>query len=157
LILNADAVPDKLPEQLLQRISQVTNRRARVVLDTIAQNGKITTEELKQLGYDHPPRAARDVRELGFALVTTMVKSVSGKRMAAYTLALNIEAGKTGRLQLPKKERATIIEAAGGECQLCGATHDLQIDHRVPLSSGGRILKRTARRLYGGVWHLQSS
>jgi len=42
---------------------------------------------------------------------------------------------------LPKKERATIIEAAGGECQLCGATHDLQIDHRVPYQVAGESLK----------------
>lgn len=141
LILNADTVADKLPEQLLQRIAQVTNKRARVVLDTIARNGKITTEELKQLGYDHPPRAARDVRELGFTLVTTMVKNAAGKRMAAYTLALGIEAGKTGRLQVPKKERDAIIQAAGGKCQLCGAMHDLQVDHRVPYEVAGESLK----------------
>src|SRR5438552_18048648 len=36
LILNVDAVADTLPEQLLQRIAQVKNKRARVVLDTIA-------------------------------------------------------------------------------------------------------------------------
>ena len=146
---------DKLPEQLLQRIAQVTNKRARVVLDTIAKNGRITTEELKQLGYDHPPRAARDVRELGFTLVTAMVKNVAGKRMAAYTLALGIEAGKTGRLQIPKKERDAIIQVTGGKCRLCGATHDLQVDHRVP-SSSWRIFEREAQRLYGALWHLQS-
>ena len=134
-------MPDKLPDPLLQRIAQVTNKRARVVLDTIAKNGKITTEELKRLGYDHPPRAARDVRELGFTLVTTMEKNVAGKRMAAYTLALGIEAGKTGRVQVPKKARDAIIEAAGGKCQLCGATHDLQVDHRVPYQVAGESLK----------------
>lgn len=135
---------DKLPEQLLQHIAQVTNQRAREVLDTIAKNGRITTEELQQLGYDHPPRAARDVRELGFTLVTTMVKNNSGKRMAAYTLALDVEAGKTGRLQLPKKEREAIIEAGGGKCQLCGAPHDLQVDHRVPYGVAGESLKGQA-------------
>lgn len=139
-----DAVAEKLPEQLLQRIAQVTNKRARVVLDTIARNGQITTEQLKQLGYDHPPRAARDVRELGFTLVTTMVKNLAGKRMAAYTLALDFEAGKTGRLQVPKRERDNIIEAAGGKCQLCGAMHDLQVDHRVPYQVAGESLKGQA-------------
>jgi hypothetical protein len=95
----------KLPETLLARIAQVTNKRARLVLDTIAEKGKITTEELQKLGYDHAPRAARDVRELGFTLVTTMIKNASGKRMAEYSLALNVEAGKTGRLSIAQ-ERA---------------------------------------------------
>ena len=134
-------MPEKLPEQLLQRIAEVTNKRARVVLDTIAAKGQITTEELQKLGYNHPPRAARDVRELGFTLVTTRVKNAEGKGMAAYTLALNVEAGKTGRLQLPRKERNQLIEAAGGRCQLCGATHDLQVDHRVPYEVAGESLK----------------
>lgn len=103
----------RLPEELLTRIAQVTNKRARLVLDTIAQKGSITTEELQKLGYEHAPRAARDVRELGFTLVTTMIKTASGKRMAEYSLALNVEAGKTGRLQLPKKERDAVIQASG--------------------------------------------
>lgn len=133
----------KLPEELRTRIAQVTNKRARLVLDTIAEKGSITTEELQKLGYEHAPRAARDVRELGFTLVTTMVKNATGKRMAKYSLALNVEAGETGRLQLPKKERDAIIEAAGGKCQLCGATHDLQVDHRVPYQVAGESLKGT--------------
>jgi len=134
-------VADKLSEQILERIAQVTNKRARVVLDAIAKNGKITTEQLQRLGYDHPPRAARDVRELGFTLVTKMVTNAGGKRMAEYTLASNVEAGKTGRLQLPKKERDSVIQVAGGKCQLCGATHDLQVDHRVPYEVAGESLK----------------
>jgi hypothetical protein len=133
----------KLPEELLTRIAQVTNKRARLVLDTIAQKGSITTAELQKLGYDHAPRAARDVRELGFTLVTTMVKNASGKRMAEYSLALNVEAVKTGRLRLPKKDRDAVIRASGGKCQLCGAAHDLQVDHRVPYQVAGESLKGT--------------
>jgi hypothetical protein len=134
----------KLPEELRARIAQVTNKRARLVLDTIAEKGTITTAELQKLGYEHAPRAARDVRELGFTLVTTMVKNAKGKRMAEYSLALNVETGKTGRVQLPKKERDSIVEAVGGKCQLCGATHDLQVDHRVPYQVAGESLKGSA-------------
>ncbi len=135
----------KLPEELLVLIAQVTNKRARLVLDTIVEKGNVTTEELQKLGYDHAPRAARDVRELGFTLVTKMVKNANGKRMAQYSLALKVEAGKTGRLQLPKKERDAIIKAAGGKCQLCGAAHDLQVDHRVPYQVAGESLKGSAK------------
>ncbi len=63
--------------------------------------------------------------------------------MAEYSLALDVEAGKTGRLQLPKKERDAVIQASGGKCQLCGATHDLQVDHRVPYQVAGESFKGT--------------
>lgn len=133
-------MPKNFPPELLARIKEVTNKRARIVLDTIVKNGRITTEELKILGYDHPPRAARDVRELGFTLITTMVTGSEGKRMAAYSLGTALDAAKSGRLQLPKKERDAVIAAAGQKCQICGATHDLQVDHRVPYQVAGETL-----------------
>jgi len=52
--------------------------------------------------------------------------------MAAYSLTIGSDIKKTGREQLPKKDRDALILAAGSKCQICGATHDLQIDHRVP-------------------------
>jgi hypothetical protein len=137
-------MPEKLPEKLLVHIAQVTNKRARIVLDTIVEKGSITTEDLEKLGYKHAPRATRDARELGFAIITKMIKTASGKRMAEYSLALDVEVGKTGRLQLPKKERNALIHAAGGKCQICGAAHDLQVDHRVPYQIAGESLKSTA-------------
>jgi hypothetical protein len=135
-------VADKLPREILKRISKVTNKRARLVLDTIARRGAITTEELKRAGYDHPPRAARDVRELGFRLITTRVKGSTGRLIAAYSLDVSaaVEERKSGRVQLPKRERDAIIAAAGGKCQICGATHDLQVDHRVPYEVAGESL-----------------
>lgn len=82
------------------------------------------------------------MRELGFKLKTTIVKNtITGKRMAAYTLVAKFEAGKLGRVQLPKKVRNEIIAAAGEKCQICGARHDLQVDHRVPYEVAGESLK----------------
>lgn len=129
---------EKLPQDLLDRIGKVTNRRARVVLDTIVKKGSITTEELKEIGYDHPPRAARDARELGFSLVTIRVKSRAGRSIGAYTFGSGThDTGKSGRQLLPKKERDEIMERAGRKCQLCGATHNLQVDHRIPYEVAG--------------------
>lgn len=135
---------DRLPREILKRISEVTNKRARLVLDSIAQRGAITTEELKNAGYDHPPRAARDVRELGFRLITTRVKGSTGRPIAAYSLDVStaLEAKKSGRVPLPKRERDAIIATAGHRCQICGATHDLQVDHRVPYEIAGESLRR---------------
>lgn len=140
-MIHDPTVAKDFPEELLARINEVKNKRARLVLDTIVKNGSITTEQLKNLGYDHPPRAARDVRELGFTLVTTMVTGAGGKRMAAYSLGTAIDSAKSGRVQLAKRERDAVIATAGGKCQICGGLHDLQVDHRVPYEVAGESLK----------------
>ncbi|MDR3764150.1 MAG: HNH endonuclease [Acidobacteriota bacterium] len=135
----------KLPPLFAEQIKGVTNKRARLVLDRIARNGSITTEELKNLGYDHPPRARMDAIDLGFPMKTTRVKSSDGKKnIASYSFDLSGmlgEPGKSGRLAVPKKQREAILAEAGNRCELCGATHDLQIDHRVPYQVAGESLK----------------
>ena len=60
----------KLPSEFAARIKTVTNKRARLVLDRIATNGSITTEELQEIGYVHPPRARMDAIDLGFPIKT---------------------------------------------------------------------------------------
>jgi hypothetical protein len=134
-----------LPDEFVARIKAVTNKRARLVLDRIAKSGSITTEELKILGYDHPPRARMDAIDLGFPMTTTRVRSQDGKKsIAAYTFDLSgkfDERTKAGRVALPKKKRSEIIAKAGNKCELCGATHDLQVDHRVPYQVAGESLK----------------
>lgn len=132
----------KNQSDILQQIEQVTNRRARFVLDAIVKNGVVTTEQISRAGYEHPPRAARDVRELGFPLKTIRVKHSNGRTIAAYTLPLDgkIEKGKAGRKELPKKVRDGIIQALGGKCQTCGSNNNVQIDHRVPYQVSGESL-----------------
>lgn len=134
---------ENIPRGILKRISEVRNKRARLVLDTIVKRGVITTEELRRSGYDHPPRAARDVRELGFRLTTTRVKGSTGRLIAAYSLDLSgvVDRSRSGRVAFPKKERDAIIAAAGGACRLCGATHDLQVDHSIPYGIAGESLR----------------
>jgi hypothetical protein len=134
-------VASKIPQNILDQIALVKNKRARIILDTIVKKGSINTDELKALGYQHPPRAARDVRELGFSLITTSVAGEGGKQIASYSLGNTMEAGKSGRAQLPKKQRDALIAAAGERCQICGAAHDLQVDHRVPYEVAGESLK----------------
>lgn len=126
------------PKDLLERIAAVTNKRALFVLSSIVKNGSVTTEEINQAGYDHSPRAAQDVKDLGFRLKTKKVKHSNGRPIVAYMFdegALDI--GKMGRRLLPKKERDALIHTAGGQCQICGATHNLQVDHRIPYEVAG--------------------
>lgn len=130
-----------LPKALLKRIEAVTNKRARFVLDHIVRSGVVTTEEINRAGYDHPPRAAQDVRNLGFRLKTTKVKHSNGRSIAAYAFDDGeLDSGKAGRRAMPKKERDAIIHAAGDKCQICRAEHNLQVDHRIPYEIGGEAL-----------------
>jgi len=64
----------------------VTAKGPRTVIDHILQYGAVTTEELQTLyGYDHPPRAVRDVRERGVPIQTFRVGSEkTGRMIAAY-------------------------------------------------------------------------
>jgi len=129
----------RIPAATKALIEAVTNKRARFVLDAIVRNGMVSTEEISNAGYDHPPRAAQDVRDLGFPLKTLKIKHSNGRSIAAYTLdaeklqALNL----TGRRTLSKKERQKLIDDAGGTCHICGSQVNLQIDHRIPYQVSG--------------------
>jgi len=134
-----------VPPELLRQIEAVKAKRPKTVLDHILKHGSITTDELKeQYGYDHPPRAARDVREHGIPLKTTMVTSSDGRRMAAYTLDLEAvaDAKRGGRRAFPKELKDTLVQRDGERCALCGTPYParaLQIDHRVPYEVGGDV------------------
>lgn len=136
----------KIPNEILKQIKTVTNKRARFVLDAIVKNGAVTTEEISRAGYEHPPRAARDVRELGFPLRTIRVKHTNGRSIAAYTLPLGgkVEKGNAGRKDLPKKVRDRIIMEMGGKCRTCGSKHNVQLDHRIPYQVAGESLGNEA-------------
>jgi hypothetical protein len=79
-------VPNRLPipAKLLKRIELVTNKRARFVLDAIVKNGIVSTIDLKNAGYDHPPRAVMDAKDLGFAIKKVKAKREDGRTIAAY-------------------------------------------------------------------------
>lgn len=130
---------NRIPSDLAKHIAAVTNKRARFVLDTIAKKGMVTTEEINRAGYEHPPRAVRDARELGFPLRTVKAKHSNGRTIAAYVFPENARfgRGKSGRRALTKKQRDSIIEVAGTKCQICGAEENLQVDHRVPYEVAG--------------------
>jgi hypothetical protein len=128
----------KLSKKLLAKIAKVTNKRAKFVLEAIAAKGFVTNEEIQKAGYHHPPRAARDVRELGFVLQTTRVKDSTGRSIGAYAMGKQGSAsGKAGRVALPKKFRDEVIRLGGGKCRMCGAEVNLQADHIVPYEVAG--------------------
>jgi hypothetical protein len=134
----------KLPQKFLNALKAVTAKRARTVIDHILKHGHITTEELKEVyGYNHPPRAVRDVREQGIPLETFSLKGSDGRRMAAYKFGdlSKIERHKLGgRQTFSKLLKSGLYAKQGGRCAVCFQAYEdryLQVDHRVPYEIAG--------------------
>jgi len=137
-------VPHKLPKWFIKKAKAVTAKRARTVIEHILKHGHITTEELKaQYGYDHPPRAARDVREQGIPLETFRIRGSQGKSIGAYRFADPSKirgATLSGRKIFCKEFKQLLVERSGCKCEVCLTSYEsryLQIDHRVPYEVGG--------------------
>jgi hypothetical protein len=138
---------NQYPEEFLAKLHAVTAKRAKTVIDHILKYGQITTEELKEVyHYNHPPRAARDVREQGIPLEVVKVKATDGRTIAAYRFqdaAVVRGATQSGRRNFPKRFKKLLLEHYGLKCSLCSLECDasfLQIDHRVPYEVGGEAL-----------------
>ena len=73
------------PPEFLKLLKSVKAKRPKTVIDHILEYGQITTEELKdRYGYNHPPRAIRDIREEGIPVRTFRVTGKDGRKIAAY-------------------------------------------------------------------------
>lgn len=134
----------RIAKRLRAKIEAVRAKRPRTLLDHILTHGYVTTQELRdKYGYNHPPRAARDVRECGIPIETFRVTGSDGRSIGAYRLASArgaSVAGRQGRAALPRALKLALIAAAGEQCQICGLRADsryLQVDHRVPYEIGG--------------------
>ena len=134
----------RLPKAFVDKCKSVTAKRPKTVIDHILKHGFITTEELKdKYGYNHPPRAARDVREQGIPLETFRVEGSEGRRIGAYRFGDPKKARfsrLSGRTAFSKELKAKLIEKDGARCAIYleeFPERDLQIDHRVPFEVAG--------------------
>jgi len=137
------------PKEFLEYVQSITNKRAKIVIDHILKHGFITTGDLENTyGYNHPPRAARDVREAGIPLETFKVKSKEGKSIAAYKFGdlLQLQTERvTGRISFSKKFKKQLYKIHKGHCNICNGQFEeryLQIDHRVPYEVIGDLTDR---------------
>lgn len=125
------------------RLSGIS-KRARFVAWSIFEEGAVSTQVLQANGYDHPPRARRDLADHGVRVLSTKGRNpATGRVMAIYSFAPASEAlaaEQTGRVALPRELMAGVIAAADYQCALCsgrfGAGY-LQVDHRVPFAIAG--------------------
>ena len=134
----------ELTREFLDALSDVRGKRARVVVEHILEHGFLTTEDLTETyGYQHPPRAARDVREQGIPLETISVEMPDGRQVSAYRFGDPSEVRKGrlgGRKVWPKALKEELGERASSKCGVCCAEYEmryLQVDHRVPFEVAG--------------------
>lgn len=134
----------ELPDEFLEHLKGIKAKRAKTVIDHILKHGFITSEDLKDIyGYNHPPRAVRDVREKGVPIESYRVDGSDGKKIAAYKFGnpndtrFNKYAGRT---VLSKELKQKLIEKHGARCFIYTDPLDdkyLQIDHRIPFEVAG--------------------
>lgn len=129
----------EIDSRILEQAKKVTRKRPKTVIDHIIEYGSITTEELKALyGYNHPPRAARDVREEGIPLETIKVTGSDGRVIGAYIFGNpdDIQQNKLGgRVVFSKAFKQVLVDKYGEQCAITLQKFDaqyLQIDHRIP-------------------------
>ena len=133
-----------LPPEFVELLNSVTARRPKTVIDHILQHGLVTTEELRDLyGYNHPPRGARDVRELGIPLETFRVTASDGRSIGAYRFGdptAQRSALLSGRTTFSNTIKTGLIERFGSRCNIYledFPERELQIDHRIPFEIAG--------------------
>lgn len=137
---------NEYPKDFLELLESITAKRPKTVIQHILKYGYITSQELKDTyGYNHPPRAVRDVREYGIPLVTYRVIGSDGRRVAAYKFGnpsdVKSDLVKSrGRTVLSKALKQALIDKYGARCFIYLENMDesiLQVDHRIPYEIGG--------------------
>lgn len=136
----------QLPKEFVKLCKKVTAKRPRTVIDHILKHGFITTQELKdKYGYNHPPRAVRDVKENGIPIEMFRVEGSDGRKIAAYRFGdpKKSRFGKlAGRTAFTKELKQALIDKRGCRCAIYlepFSERELQIDHRIPFEVAGDV------------------
>jgi hypothetical protein len=134
----------KYPKKFTRFLKSIKAKRPKTVIEHILKHGHITTQELKdRYGYNHPPRAVRDVREQGVPIITFRVVGSDGRKIAAYKFGdpQKITFKKFGgRTAFSKDLKDNLIKRYGSKCFIYLEEmdeHSLQIDHRIPYEVAG--------------------
>lgn len=129
----------KLPGDFVKLCKSVKAKRPKTVIDHILKHGFITTEELKDIyGYNHPPRAVRDVKEHGIPVEMFRVEGKDGRKIGAYRFGdpTKMRFGQqAGRTAFGKELKQKLIALYGARCAIYlepFPERELQIDHRIP-------------------------
>ena len=142
----------RLPPDFVKLCKSVTAKRPKTVIDHILKHGHITTEELKDTyGYNHPPRAVRDVKENGIPIEMFRVTGGDGRKIAAYRFGDPKSARfgrQAGRTAFAKELKQKLVALQGPRCAIYLESFpvaELQIDHRVPFEVSGDVRQAVAK------------
>lgn len=118
-------------------------KRAKALAELLIEKGKVSTKEIREmLNEEHPPSAARDLKDLGIPIKMTWGSS-NGRRYGIYEfdnpdlLENNI---LRGRQYFPKSLKSNLIKRDGERCNISNINFKsqyLQIDHRIPYRLAG--------------------
>lgn len=136
---------EDIDPRILALCDKVTAKRARALIDYLIEHGECSTEDLNDLGYDHPPRVAGDVKEAGIPIIMTRdrVSAKTGRKIGVYRFGdpSDIKAGRIdGRKAFSKAFKQRLVEyyrSREAFTQEVLAPRYLQIDHRVPYQVAG--------------------
>jgi hypothetical protein len=136
----------KLPPEFVKLCKAVTAKRPKTVIDHILRHGFITTQDLKdRYGYNHPPRAVRDVKEYGIPVEMFRVEGSDGRMIAAYRFGDPSKARsgqQVGRRAFTKELKQGLVSRHGQRCAIyleLFPERELQIDHRIPFEVLGDV------------------
>lgn len=139
--------PD-VAHRIREAVPTASKKRALKIVLALLEKGEITTREITALGYEHPPRAAQDVKDYGIPLDSEI--RYSPKRYAIYRFGdvARTASGKSrGRMLIPKSVKLELLDLQASKCAICCGEYTdrtLQADHRVPYEicgdSAGRII-----------------
>ena len=141
----------KISPQILAKVALISGKRSRIVVEHIVVHGSITTEDLENYGYKHPPRAFRDVREQGLPLETFWTKNSLGRRIAGYRFGDESAIRNdrlSGRQVLSKIFQTEVCILHNSKCGVCQTRYEpryLQTDHRIPFEVVGESENRDAK------------
>jgi len=140
----------KLAPDFVELCRSITAKRPRTVINHILKHGFITTQQLKdKYGYNHPPRAVRDVKEHGIPIEMFRVEGSDGRKIAAYRFGDPAKARlgrQAGRTAFSKALKQRLLALQGPRCaiyQELFPERELQIDHRVPFEVLGDVRSAT--------------
>lgn len=130
----SEDLDEELVTEMRRRVAH--NQRASLLVDTILTKGFMSTVELGQAGYEHPPRAARDVKELGIPLISPRAR-VDGRSVAHYRFPdqVVLDRDAAGRRVLPPGLKRELIDSHGPIDAFSGSklpASMLEVDHRIP-------------------------
>ena len=136
---------NEYPKAFMDKLKSVKGKRPKTVIDLLLEKGEVTTEDIAAAGYEHAPRAIRDVRELGIPIITRRTTGTNGRSIAVYSFGnpddvQNTVSKSKGRTAALDKLKHELIAENGPVCAIYLETmpeRELQVDHRIPYEIGG--------------------